>query len=138
MKCVVKLPLNIVSLEVFESFLCQKCNCNRVKPEVVSYIRTQSGCRNLFSNELCDYMMKNHSISVIDNELAFSGEYCLSVNPVVPSSIQLLIESDIMRLSEAQQFGNSNLVRQHLLLLRKFFHGIFGIFGGVCWGLRSN
>jgi hypothetical protein len=101
--CVVKLPLNIVSLEVFESFLCQKCNCNRVKPEVVSYIRTQSGCRNLFSNELCNYMMKNHSISVIDNELAFSGEYCLSVNPVVPSSIQLLIESDIMRLSEAQQ-----------------------------------
>jgi hypothetical protein len=100
---VTKLHLTTVALDVFESFLCQKFKCHRVKPEVVSYIRTQSGCRNLFANEWSDYMMKNQSISVIGDELAFSGEYCLSVNPVIPSSIQLLIESDILRLEEPQQ-----------------------------------
>jgi hypothetical protein len=100
---VTKVPLNTVSLDVFEAFLCQKFQCSRVKPEVVSYIRTQSGCRNLFANEWSDYMMMNQSICVVDEELVFSGEYCLCVNPVIPSSVQLLIESDLLRLEESQQ-----------------------------------
>ena len=78
---VTKLPRSTVSLEVFEAFLCQKFKCIRVKPEVVSYLRTQSGGRNLFANEWSDYMMINQSVSVDEGELKFSGEYCLSVNP---------------------------------------------------------
>lgn len=100
---VTKFPLNTVSLEVFEAFLCQKFKCTRVKPEVVSYLRTQSGGRNLFANEWSDYMMINQSVSVDDGELKFSGDYCLSVNPIVPSSVQCLIEADFCRLQETQQ-----------------------------------
>lgn len=101
--CVTRVHLSTVSLQAFEVFLCKKFKCDRVHPEVVSYLRTQSGSRNLFANEWSDYMMKNSTISIIDNELAFSGEYCLSVNLAIPSSIQMLIEADFFRLEETQR-----------------------------------
>jgi hypothetical protein len=100
---VTKLPLNTVSLEVFAAFLCQKFECNRVNPEVVSYLRTQCGGRNLFAHEWSDYMTRNRSMCVVNDELVFSGEYCLSVNPVIPSSIQFIIQADFCRLEETQQ-----------------------------------
>jgi hypothetical protein len=101
--CVTRVHLSAVSLQAFEVFLCKKFKCDRVQPEVVSYIRTQSGSRNLFANEWSDYMMKNRAMSIIDNQLVFSGEYCHSVNLAVPSSLQLLIEADFFRLEETQR-----------------------------------
>jgi len=102
-KGISKLQLDSVTLEVFEAFLCQKFKCGFVKPEVVAYLRTQSGGRNLFANEWANYMMKNQSLCVVENVLGFSGDYCLSVNPVVPSSVRMLIETDFFRLDETQQ-----------------------------------
>ena len=102
-KGISKLRLDSVSPEVFQAFLCQKFKCEFVKPEVVSYLRSQSGGRNLFANEWANYMMKNRTISVVDNVLVFSGEYCLSINPVVPSSVRMLVETDFFRLDETQQ-----------------------------------
>jgi hypothetical protein len=100
---VTKLPLITVSMEVFAAFLCQKFECSRVNSEVVSYLRTQCGGRNLFAHEWSDYMARNQSICVVDDELVFSGEYCLSVNPVVPISVQFTIQADFFRLEETQQ-----------------------------------
>jgi hypothetical protein len=100
---ITKVLLGAVSLEVFEAFLCQKFKCERVKPEIVSYLHTQSSGRNLFANEWSDFMMMNGNITVIENELVFNGDYCLSINFVIPSSIQLLVETDFLRLDESKQ-----------------------------------